>query len=74
MVLATDAIRTYLLFLYAEINWASDMTTIGFSIGDDTNFLKLPESLTGIEGILNLATMSNVGKPGVFVFRVDIYG
>ena len=69
MALATDTVRTYLLFLYDEINWATDMTTIGFSIGDETNFFSLT-----FEGILNLATMSNVGKPGVFVFRVDIYG
>ena len=73
MALATDTVRTYLLFFYDEINWATDMTTIGFSIGDDTNFFKLPESLTR-EGILNLDTMSNVGKPGVFVFRVDMNG
>ena len=72
VVLATDAIKTFLLFLYDEINWASNETVIGFTTGENMQF-GLPEFMSA-EDILNLPKTSNVGKPGVYAFRVDIFG
>ena len=46
------------------------MTIIGFNSGDGTRFFSLSESsIDG--GFLNLESSSNIGIPGVFVYRVD---
>jgi hypothetical protein len=77
VVLATDGIRTFVAFLYEDIQWfegASEIgslnTTIGFNAGDGIRSFTLPDSLTA-DGILNLDSTSNVGRPGVYMFRVD---
>lgn len=70
MVLATDGNMTFVLFLYQEIQWGRERTTVGFNSGDLTRFYNLPESLVG-DLVLNLDMISNVGIPGVFAFRVD---
>jgi hypothetical protein len=73
VVLATDGIRTFVTFLYEEIQWSGDFglsTTIGFNAGDGFRSFTLPDSLTA-DGILNLDSTSNVGVPGVYMFRVD---
>ena len=41
----------------------------GFNAGDGKRFFTLPGS--GFSEILNLTSSSNVGRPGVWVFRVD---
>ena len=57
-------------FLYEDIQWSGTNTTIGFNAGDGVRSFTLPESLTA-EGVLNLENTSNVGIPGVYIFRVD---
>ena len=69
-VLATDGTMTFVMFLYEDIQWGSAQTTIGFNAGDRSQFITLPESLTA-EGVLNLENTTNVGIPGVYIFRVD---
>ena len=69
-VLATDGTQTYVMFLYQDIQWSSSATSIGFNAGDGVNFITVPESLT-VEGVLNLTNTSNVGLPGVYIYRVD---
>ena len=68
-VLATDGNQTYVMFLYQDIQWSS-ATSIGLNAGDGSNFVTVPESLT-VEGVLNLTNTSNVGLPGVYIYRVD---
>ena len=68
-VLATDGTQTYVMFLYQDIQWSS-ATSIGLNAGDGFNFVTVPESLT-VEGVLNLTNTSNVGLPGVYIYRVD---
>ena len=69
-VLATDGAMTFVMFLYEDIQWGSAQTTIGFNAGDRSQSITLPESLT-TEGVLNLENTTNVGFPGVYIFRVD---
>ena len=37
-VLATDAEKTFVLFLYNDIQWANSETTIGLNAGDSIHF------------------------------------
>ena len=76
-VLATDGTRTFVLFLYEDIQWGSSLDSstataiVGFNAGDGgTRSFRLPDSLTDA-GILNLESASNIGIPGTFIFRVD---
>ena len=57
------------MFLYHDIQWSSD-TTVGFNAGDGFNYFTLPQSVTA-DGILNLDNTSNVGIPGMYIYRVD---
>ena len=79
----TDGRRSFVIFLYAdgEIQWttgdASGGTNgfggtaaqVGFNSGDGIRFASVPGSQT--MAIVNIDTTSNVGIPGVWVFRVD---
>jgi hypothetical protein len=69
-VLATDGNTTYVLFIYDDIQWGNNKNVIGFNAGDLMRSYTLPESQTA-RTILNLENSSNVGIPGVYVFRVD---
>ena len=69
-VLATDGTMTFVMFLYEDIQWGRAETTIGFYAGDRVQTITLPESLFA-EGVLNLASTTNVEIPGVYIFRVD---
>ena len=57
------------MFLYHDIQWSSG-TTIGFNAGDGLHYITIPESLTA-DGVLNLDSTSNVGIPGMYIYRVD---
>ena len=57
------------MFLYHDIQWSSG-TTIGFNAGDGVHYYTVPESLT-TDGVLNLDNSSNVGIPGMYIYRVD---
>ena len=66
--MATDGIRTASIFIYEDINWGAG-AQIGFGAGDRDTSLTLPEALTN--ETLNVDEYSNVGEPGVFVYRID---
>ena len=67
-VLATDGSITFVMFLYHAIQWSSGTTTIGFNAGDGVHYYTVP--LNGY-GVLNLDNTSNVGIPGIYIYRVD---
>jgi hypothetical protein len=66
-VLATDGNRTYVMFIYDEIQWGSGSAGIGFNAGDKNHSFTLPRSPCG----RNLSEDSNIRRPGTFIFRVD---
>ena len=69
VVLATDGYQSYVLFLYGDIQWG-DRALIGFNAGrDQIGSYILPSSLT--PDVVNVNQQSNVGIPGIFLFRVD---
>ena len=68
VVLATDAIQTVAVFSYADIQWER-RTQIGFNFGDGENSLTIPQTI--LDQILNISELTNIGVPGVFVFRLD---
>ena len=68
VVLATDASQTVAIFIYDDIQWER-RTQIGFNFGDGENSLTI--SQTVLDQILNISELSNIGKRGVFVFRLD---
>ena len=74
MVLATDQLRSFVFFLYNDLQWvtnnnAGQYAQAGFNAGDGFNFNMLPHSRT--ENISLLVNESNVNVPGLFAFRID---
>ena len=57
------------MFLYHDIQWGEDTSTIGFNAGDGIRSFTLSDRHTASD--LNLDSSSNVGIPGAFFFRVD---
>ena len=68
MILATDSIKTVVMFLYDDIRWGAE-AQIGFNAGDGLCFSSLPVALSS--QTVDLDNLTNSGKMGVFVFRVD---
>jgi hypothetical protein len=75
IVLSTDGDRSFVFFLYHDIQWTSpnnntdSYAQAGFNAGDGITFETLPYSNT--EDIIQLVNQSNVNIPGLFVYRVD---
>ena len=69
-VIATDGSRTYVGFIYGDIQWGSSTVTIGFNAGDQSRSYTLPESFSD-QAVLNLENTSNIGRQGIYIFRVD---
>ena len=67
-VLATDHVQTVAVFIYDNIEWG-ERAQIGFNAGDGHAFFKLPGALS--DETINMDEKSNVGEPGVFVYRID---
>ena len=81
-VLATNEFESFVLFLYPDdgIEWTTgdisggtdgfggDEAVAGISAGDGVNFITIPGSLT--PSIININNTSNVGTPGVWIFKV----
>ena len=67
MVLATDSVQTIAVFIYYNINWGAG-AQIGFYAGDGYTSFMFPEALSN--QTLNIDERSNVGEPGVFVYRI----
>ena len=59
-----------MFFLYRDIQWGDAGTSIGFNARNGAGGFNLPES-TSTEDVLNLESLSNIGVPGAFLFRVD---
>ena len=69
VILATDGSRSYAGFLYGDIEWGR-RARIGFNAGNNRlESVSLPVSIT--DRTLNISSLSNVGLPGAFIFRID---
>ena len=68
MLLATDGMKSVSIFIYHDIQWGSN-AQIGFNLGDGLLSYTLPEALTS--QTIDIDQLSNVGRMGVFAFRID---
>ena len=82
-MLATDDLLSFVIFLYAdgEIQWTTGDASagidglggipaqVGFDAGDGIRYATIPGSQT--DAIINITQTSNVGIPGVWIFRID---
>ena len=68
MILATDDIKTIVMFLYDDIRWGAG-AQIGFNAGDGYSFFSLSVALS--TQTVDVDDFTNSEKMGVFVFRVD---
>ena len=68
VVLATDEVQTLAIFIYKDINWGQ-RAQIGFNVGDGYTAFVFPEALSA--KTRNINEYSNVGEPGVFIYRID---
>ena len=79
-VLATSELESFVLFLYADLQWTTGDISggfnglggtealAGFNAGDQINSYTLPGSRTS--SIIDITTTSNVGIPGTWIFKV----
>ena len=67
MVLATDGIKSFVLFIYGDVTWGK--AGIGFNAGDGVRSYTLPGSLD--KSTQEVEESSNVGVEGVYMYRVD---
>ena len=81
-ILATTVTESFVMFLYAdgEIQWTTGDDSngtnglggiealAGINAGDGVNHITIPGSLT--PSIINITQTSNVGIPGVWMFKV----
>ena len=79
----TNGINAFVAFLYADnlIQWTTGDASggtggiggtpaqVGFNAGDGVRYFSIPGSQTA--AIVNIDTTSNVGVPGLWMFRVD---
>ncbi len=73
IVMATDGQRSFVIFLYDDIQGTSGGDALaGINGGDGVRSVTVPGSLS--EAIMNITTTSNVGRPGVWMYRVDTDG
>ena len=66
MLIAININLTFILFSYGNINWGA--RSLAEVISEGTQFF-LPGS--GTAEIVDLATATNVGLPGLHIYRVD---
>lgn len=72
--MASDGDNLFVIFLYMDIQWtqtqtANSIALVGFDAGDQFSYYSLPGSRT--DAIANVTRTSNVGMPGVWVFKVS---
>ena len=65
-VIATDGQKTFALFIYGDIEWGDNDTTIGFNAGDGVR------SIVVTTQPLDVETGSNVGVTGLYINRIDL--
>ncbi len=68
--MATDGESSFVFFLYPEggIEWDFP-GQVGLNAGDGIRFFSHPDSFSS--RLTNIHTTTNVGTPGVWIFRVD---
>ena len=66
-VVATDnnTNATFVLFLYEDMQWIATASEVGFNSESISGFYNLENTNA------NMDTLSNIRRPGMFVFRVD---
>ena len=79
-ILATSELESFVIFLYADLQWTTGDSSggfyglgrtealVGYNAGDGINSYTIPGSLTF--NITNIARTSNVGIPGTWIFKV----
>lgn len=68
VILAGDGSLSYVIFIYGDIQWGEG-AQIGFNAGDGTVYFTIPGALSS--ATLNISQLSNVGSPGLFIYKVD---
>ncbi len=68
VVMSTDGQISFLTFLYADIQWIDGVIGAGIDIPGTRNDLFIPGSFFDAR---ILPTTSNVGVPGMWMYRVD---
>ena len=81
-ILVTDGVYSFAIFLYNSITWTTGTASggdcnglggtparAGFDAGDGINVHNIEGSCTN--DIINVASLTNVGVPGKFIFRVE---
>ena len=58
-----------MIFIYDDIQWTSRGAVAGINFGDGMHHITISGSQT--PSIVNIAETSNVGVPGVWIFRVN---
>jgi len=72
VVVASDGLSTYALFLYRDIQWGDNRTSIGFNAGDGLRGFNFFDPFNPVvPGVNYLVKKSNVGVPGMYIFKVD---
>ena len=66
--MTTDGVTSFVIFIYTDIQWG-EPAQIGFNAGDGVRFFTVPGALTSLT--VDMETLSNIGEPGVFIYRVD---
>ena len=73
MSYTTDGVRSFVFLMYNNLQWSqngnSSHALAGFSAGDRISYMELPYS--GTDNVTQLVSASNVGVPGLFIFRTD---
>ena len=79
-ILATSELESFVIFLYADLQWTTGLVSggsrgfggtealAGYNAGDRINSYTLPGSQTS--DVLKLTKTSNVDIPGTWVFKV----
>ncbi|CAH1266756.1 TECTA [Branchiostoma lanceolatum] len=84
LVIATDGIHSFAIFKYGDIVWTTGTASggnridglggipaqVGFNHEDGINYYSVPGSRT--YQIVDIDDMSNIGRRGTFIFRVDL--
>ena len=79
-MIATSESESFVIFLYADLQWTTGdypngtdgfggiEALAGINAGDGVNSVTIPGSLS--PNIINLVTTSNVGIPGIWMFKI----
>ena len=79
-ILATSELESFVMFLYAELQWTTGDNSggyhgfsgtealAGYNAGDQINSYTIPGSRTS--SITNITRTSNVNNPGTWIYKV----